>query len=121
MNRLDRIQNWLELAEQSGWCVIVLAKQCQVSARTLERYFNKKIGQSPKTWLAERRQRRAAEILNLQLPVKEAAFQLGYKYSAHFTRDFKRHWGCCPSTWAVSPIESQSRSQKTQRSQNAHE
>lgn len=112
MSRLDRIQNWPELAQKCGWCAKTLANECGVSLRTLERYFCGNMSRPPKTWLVEQRQRRAAEIVNQRLPLKVTAFQLGYKYPAHFTRDFKSHWGCCPSSWAVSPIESRDRSQK---------
>lgn len=112
MSRLDRIQNWPELAQLSDCNAAALSQRCGVSVRTLERHFCEKMGQPPKHWLAAQRQRRATQLLNQRLLLKEVAFQLGYKYPAHFTRDFKSHWGCSPSSWAVSPIESQGRSQK---------
>jgi AraC family transcriptional regulator, arabinose operon regulatory protein len=97
MSRLDKIQNWPELAHQSGWCVIVLARQCAVSPRTLERYFREQMRAPPKKWLAEQRQHEALKLLNEGFSVKETAFQLGYKHAAHFSRQFKKELGFCPT------------------------
>lgn len=97
MSRLDRILNWPEMAQQSGWSAAALAQQCDVSMRTLERYFCEKMGQRPKTWLSEQRQRRAADLLNQRFSVKETAIHLGFKHTTHFSREFKKHWGVCPT------------------------
>jgi transcriptional regulator GlxA family with amidase domain len=43
--RLDRINDWPELERAVNWSVAALAKQCDVSLRTLERHFTKEFGQ----------------------------------------------------------------------------
>jgi len=97
-SRLHRIQNWPELARQAQWSAALLAKQCKVSARTLERYFHEKMGVCPHAWLFEQRQRQAVELLRDGSSVKETAIILGYKSATHFSRDFKKHFGHSPST-----------------------
>jgi AraC-like DNA-binding protein len=95
--RLNKIQNWPELARQAGYSPIKLAKNCGVSLRTLQRFAIQKTGKSPKLWLAERRQLDAVEELKKCSCLKEAASNLGYKHTHHFSRDFKAHWGYCPA------------------------
>jgi len=102
--RLDQIKDWPERARLANYSASMLAKHCGVSLRTLERYFTKEIGESIKKWLAKQRQIRAAEVLKKFLRVKEAALHLGYKHTDHFSRDFKAHWGCCPTEMLVRPI-----------------
>jgi len=75
----------------------MLAKECNVSVRTLHRHFLKHIGKNTKTWLAEQRQYQAIELLRDGSSIKEVASCLGYKQSVNFTRKFKDHWGVCPS------------------------
>jgi transcriptional regulator GlxA family with amidase domain len=62
-NRLDRIQNWSELAREAGWCAATLAKKCEVSMRTLQRHFEENMGKPPKNYLTEQRQQLARELL----------------------------------------------------------
>ncbi len=95
--RLRHIQNWPQLAQQSNWSASLLAKQCGVSVRTLHRYFLRETGKNTKTWLAEQRLRQGFELLCNGTSVKETASCLGYKQPANFTREYKHHWGFCPS------------------------
>jgi transcriptional regulator GlxA family with amidase domain len=96
MTSLSHIQNWPERAQQAKWSASVLAKQCGVSVRTLERYFLKYNKKKPKTWLIEQRQQQALELLHDGSTIKEIAGRLGYKYSTHFSRQFKSFYGICP-------------------------
>jgi|ERR1017187_10636281 AraC-like DNA-binding protein len=96
--RLSHIQNWSVLAQASNWSALTLAKQCGVSLRTLERYFLKEMGKTPKVWLVDQRQRQAAKLFQHGSSVKETAYGLGYKHVAHFSRDFKEFWGNSPTT-----------------------
>jgi AraC-like DNA-binding protein len=104
--RLHQIQNWPELARQAGYSPSKLAKVCGVSLRTLQRFFIQKMAKNPKVWLAERRQLDAVEELKKCSCLKEAASNLGYKHPHHFSRDFKAHWGYCPTQ--VTSIRAQS-------------
>ncbi|HWC60422.1 MAG TPA: helix-turn-helix transcriptional regulator [Verrucomicrobiae bacterium] len=94
---LKHIKNWTELAKESNWSARKLAKVCGVSLRTLQRHFLANVGVSPKAWLAEQRQRQAAELLRKGASVKETSIELGYKQPTNFTRKYKSHWGVCPS------------------------
>jgi AraC-like DNA-binding protein len=96
-SKLNHIQNWTELAEQVNASASDLAGHCGVSVRTLERYFRKQMGSSPKAWLAEQRQRRAVELLRAGASVKETARSLHYKHPSHLTNEFKKHWGHSPT------------------------
>lgn len=99
--RLARITNWSERARQADWCTAQLARQCGVSVRTLERHFLRVMGQAPHAWLIEQRMAEACGLLARGLTVKETAANLGYKNPHHFTREFKKHLGYCPSAHAA--------------------
>jgi AraC family transcriptional activator FtrA len=99
--KLNNNQDWLELARHANWSVSKLAARCGVSERTLRRYFIRHLGQPPKTWLSEQRQRHGYELLCNGSSVKETAACLGYKQSTNFTRKYKNHWGICPSVQLV--------------------
>jgi AraC-like DNA-binding protein len=95
--RLQWIEKWEELARQANWSAAALAEKCDVSLRTLERYFIEKTGKCPQTWLCEQRQQQAIELLRRGCKVKETAEFLGYKHATHFSREFKKHWGHAPT------------------------
>jgi AraC-like DNA-binding protein len=94
--RLKNVANWTELAPKANWSVKNLAKLCGISERTLEQYFLKNMGKSPKEWLVEQRCSWAITFLRDGSSVKETAAHLGYKYANHFSREFKRHYGFTP-------------------------
>jgi len=94
------------MAQQAGWSADVLARNCGVSLRTLERFFLKEMDKSPKAWLREQRLQLAGRLLQKGSSVKEAAGNLDYKHVTHFSRDFKVYWGCCPAEKSV-PIRAQ--------------
>ncbi len=95
--KLKSVQDWLELAQEVNWSSRELANVCQVSVRTLERFFLKNYGKTPKTWLVEQRQKRAAALLEDGMTVKETAAVLGYRYSNQFSREFGAFWGYTPT------------------------
>jgi AraC-like DNA-binding protein len=107
MNKqLYKIQNWPERAQEANWRAAALAKNCGVSLRTLERYFIKEMGKSPKVWLLEQRQQQADKLLRDGSSVKEAAECLNYKHPSHLTNAFKKQWGYCP-TDKPAPLRAQ--------------
>lgn len=95
--RLNHIQNWNDLAQNTKWSVSMMAKVCKVSVRTLQLHFKKQMDTTPKKWLAEHRQKCALNLLRDGSTIKEIAGQLGYKHTTHFSREFKKHWGRCPT------------------------
>jgi|SRR5579862_80144 len=94
--RLKHIQNWHKLAIEVNWSAAALAKKCNVSLRTLQRYFTSKMGKSPKAWLLEHRQQRAIKLLREGCAVKETANELGYADASSFSREFRKHWNIPP-------------------------
>jgi transcriptional regulator GlxA family with amidase domain len=99
--KLNYIQNWQELAKVTNWQAAALAKKCGVSVRTLERHFIKKMGISPKAWLAEIRQNQTVALLKKGLSIKEVASILQYKHPSHLTNAFKKQCGHYPSNRAA--------------------
>ncbi len=106
-SHLDRIQNWLDLAQKANWSVTTLAKRSGVSVRTLERHFLEAFGKSPKAWMTTRRLKQAVEFLG-RAPVKEVAFLVGYAHPSTFSREFKRHASQCPHDLAKPPAQTSS-------------
>ena len=106
---LRHIENWPELARQANWSVVALAKECGVSVRTLHRFFCKQMGESTKAWLAEQRQRQAFELLRDGCSIKQTASTLGYKQPTNFARQYKHHWGTCPTrrSFALNPAQAE--------------
>ena len=90
-------QEWLKLAQQAEWSVSKLAKLSDVSVRGLELHFHKKMGRTPKKWLVEQRQKQGEQMMRDGPLVKQVALQLAYKQANHFSREFKKLWGHCPS------------------------
>jgi transcriptional regulator GlxA family with amidase domain len=102
-SRLSHIKDWAELALAAKYRTSVLAKQCGVSTRELERYFLAETGKRPHERLNELRQVQGRSLLSRGKSVKEAAFELGYKHPAHFTRDFKQFNGAPPGSLRKRP------------------
>ena len=102
-SRLDQVTDWAALAKSSRYCAAKLARECQVSARQLERYFQTKHHAAPHQWLNELRQMQGRLLISQGKSVKEAAFELGYKRPAHFTRGFKQFHGVPPTEFWSSP------------------
>ena len=96
-SKLNHIHDWLKVARRAGWSVKGMAAHCGVSVRSLQRHFVKTMGQTPLAWLNEHRQKHAVKLLQDGSTIKETASELGYNHGTHLTRDFKKHWGCCPT------------------------
>jgi transcriptional regulator GlxA family with amidase domain len=99
-SRLQQVQNWPERADKAKWSAKLLAENCKVSVRTLERFFCEEMGVCPHAWLFERRMRQAFELLRDGSSVKETADLLGYKKATDFSRTFKKRWGHSPTARA---------------------
>lgn len=90
-------QDWLKLAKRTNWSVKEMAKFYNVSVRAVELHFHKIMSKTPKAWMSEQRQKMAMELLGNGASLKETASELGYKHAHHFSREFKRLHGCCPT------------------------
>lgn len=64
---------------------------------TLNRHFNRALGQSPVEYHLRQRLKRAGEMLRTtNLPVTEIAFRCGFEDSNYFSRQFKKMMGTNP-------------------------
>ena len=99
--KLKHVQDWPALARQAHWSASALAKWCGVSVRSLQRHFVKTMGLTPKEWMKGCRCRRSVELLKDNSSIKETWAELGYSHGANFSRDFKKHWGCCPKQFKL--------------------
>lgn len=91
--RLRCVQNWPDLARQSGFKAAVLAEKLNISRWTLHRSIKKLFRKSPQVWLNERRLMLAVEMLKDCDSIKRLVYGLGYKSEAHFCHQFKRRYG----------------------------
>src|SRR4051794_37330948 len=91
------IQDWSGLSERAGYSAKRLAKICKVSPRHLQREFHRNVGCSPQHWLDGRRMLLAKAMLMQGEPVKQVAFELGFKQRSHFSRCFRRCHRVSPS------------------------
>jgi AraC-like DNA-binding protein len=103
-SRLDHIKDWALLAKSSRYSASVIARECGVSPRHLERYFQDRMKKTPHQWLRELRLSCARELLQKDVPIKQVAQELCYKDVAHFCRDFKAYFGSTPGAIAALPF-----------------
>ncbi|MGO8931110.1 MAG: helix-turn-helix domain-containing protein [Limisphaerales bacterium] len=98
--RLQRIQDWPQLAHNAKYSVKGLAEDCKLSVRGLERFFLLAVRDSPRRCLKRLRMQKAVELLGDGSNVSETAFYLGYADSSHFSREFKKYYGFAPKEYA---------------------
>lgn len=80
-----------------------LAAHIGLSRRQFERLFTAETGQSPQAFSRRLRLEHGARLLaGGGRRVTEVALDCGFTDSAHFTRHFRRHFGCSPSHWRVA-------------------
>jgi len=96
---MSDFQTWPQLAHEARYSVSALAKSCNVSVRTLERFFSSALGESPHCWLHRLRMQRAIELLHDDSNISETAFCLGYEDPSHFSREFKKPYGFAPAKY----------------------
>jgi len=93
-------KRWEQLAGAARYDAKELAKLCHLSVRQLERDFCRSLERSPQDWLNEQRVKAAKNLLLSGQPVKVVAFELGFKQSSHFCRQFKSFNCLTPSQFA---------------------
>jgi transcriptional regulator GlxA family with amidase domain len=77
-----------------------LCKKVGVSARTVERVFQREIGTTFEFWRRQARLMKAIELLVEGHSVKETAAEVGYRQPSAFVESFRRTFGMTPRTWA---------------------
>ena len=98
MSHLDRIEDWLRLARESGFSGRKLAQRCKLSPSQLRRYVKRRFGRSLQRWLNELRLWEAARLIGTtQLSIKEVAAQANFSGPSRLGHEFNRYFGCRPS------------------------
>jgi len=98
---VQNIGQLLAMARQSGYNARALSKALRISPRQLRRYTHDYFGCSPQAWLDQQRLHLAGDLLKQHRCIKTVAFQLGFKRVSHFSREFKSHYGVCPTSYIV--------------------
>jgi AraC-like DNA-binding protein len=72
------------------------------SVRTIERAFRRDVGTSFELWRRQARLMKAVERLVAGHPVKEVAYDVGYRRPSAFVEMFRQTMGTTPKTWISS-------------------
>ncbi len=94
------LERWEQLAGTACYDAKELAQLCHLSVRQLERDFHHILERSPQDWLNEQRIKAAQQLLLSGEPVKKVAFELGFKQSSHFCRQFRDQTQLTPTEFA---------------------
>jgi DNA-binding response OmpR family regulator len=93
--------------EESTFGVEDLAVELGLSPRHLRRRIKEATGQSPADVLRRYRLERAARLLAAGAAgVSEVGYRVGYGSPAAFSAQFKKHFGVCPSEYALRADDS---------------
>lgn len=95
-DRSAALHNWQHLAATARFKPLALAELCGLSLRTVQRHFKKQYRVTLGDWLRSYRLQLAYDRLRAGESVKCVAIDLGYKQLSHFSRDFKKLYGCAP-------------------------
>jgi AraC-like DNA-binding protein len=79
-----------------------LCAQAGISKRTMERIFQREVGMTFETWRRQARLMKAVELLVSGSPVKEVAFEVGYKQPSAFVEMFRASLGATPRAWVAA-------------------
>ncbi len=90
------VGTWEEMARSSGYSITRLCALAGCSQRQLQRYTHDVFGRTPLGLLRNLRLRSAPAKLKKHRLAKEVAFELGFKQSSHFSREFRRCYGLPP-------------------------
>ncbi|MDQ0303983.1 GlxA family transcriptional regulator [Ancylobacter polymorphus] len=95
---LARAVRLMEAAIEQPLGVSGIANRLGVSARQLERLFQRHLGVTPAAYQLRLRLERARELLRLSpLPVTDVGLACGFQSAAHFSTAYARHFGRPPS------------------------
>ncbi|QTD54452.1 helix-turn-helix transcriptional regulator [Parasphingorhabdus cellanae] len=94
--RARKARDYIEAHLDSQLELLVLARHCQVSERTLTHAFRATFDESVMHYVARRRMEQGAQNLQEGANIAAAAYSVGYTPNA-FSAAFKKHFGMSPS------------------------
>jgi AraC-like DNA-binding protein len=102
--RLLRVHEWEQLAREAEFNPAKMAALCSISARHLERIFQKHLQCTPSRWLRQLQCRLAKDLIAQGYSSKAAAAELKFATNAHFCREFKKVFGASPQNFAPNHV-----------------
>jgi AraC-like DNA-binding protein len=86
----------------TGRSLSKLCAEAGASVRTIERAFRRDVGTSFELWRRQARLMKAVELLVAGRPVKEVAYDVGYRRTSAFVEVFRHTMGTTPKKWTAS-------------------
>lgn len=100
------------LAQTARYNVEKLAVLSRLSSRQFRRIFHERFGCSPREWLKDLKLQKAESRLLAGEPVKEVAFELGYRHREAFCHWFRSVTGLWPTEYPRSKMPGPTRAAK---------
>ena len=95
-----------ERMSDRAFSVEELASAVHMSRSQLHRKLTALLGKSPGSLIRGMRLERAAGLIRSgSRTLGQIAYETGFSDQAHFSRSFKRHFGCPPSEWVEQPTD----------------
>jgi len=83
-----------------------LASLTELSRTYFSRVFKETTGMRLRDYLMEVRINKAKDLLDdINLEIKQIAYEVGFNYPDHFSRTFKRKTGVSPTDWRLKEIK----------------
>lgn len=96
--RVEAVRELLEARYNETHSLASLARFVGMSPFQFARVFHEFTGEPPHRYLLKVRLAHASRMLLDGKPVTETCFEVGFSNLSHFTRSFRRRFGCAPSS-----------------------
>jgi AraC-like DNA-binding protein len=100
VRRLQRARDYIDAQIDRPLRLSDLAREACLSAFHFHRSFRAFYGETPRAYATRRRlDRAAARLKATDIPVIDVGMDAGFENAAHFSRAFKRRFGCPPQAY----------------------